>query len=129
MKNEHDPIDQDPIWDLLRQAPRREASPRFVDDVVRAARLAGQPQPWWKRLALPLSVGGLTTAAAAITIAVLLNQQPGVTEGPDVAAAPPVEPTESLEVLDDLVASEALLVAAENPSEFTDAELVSLIVY
>lgn len=126
MKNEQPPIDQDPVWDLLRQAPRREASPRFVDDVVRAARLAGQEQPWWKRYALPLSLGGLTTAATAVIVAMLLANQPVSTTSPEVVISPPAE---SLEVLDDLVRSEALLIAAENPSKFSDAELVSLIVY
>jgi len=126
MNHEQDPIDQDPVWDLLRQAPRKEASPRFVDDVVRAARLAGQEQPWWKRFALPLSLGGLTTAATAVIVAMVIMKQPTSTAPPEVVVTPP---TESLEVLDDLVRSEALLVAAENPSEFSDAELVSLILY
>lgn len=126
MKNKHESIDQDPVWDLLRQAPRRAASPRFVDDVVRAARLTGQEQPWWRRYALPLSLGGLTTAATAVIVAMLLANQPISTTPSEVVIAPPAE---SLEVLDDIVRSEALLVAAENPSRFSDAELVSLIVY
>ncbi|MGB1130583.1 MAG: hypothetical protein ACPG4K_11080, partial [Haloferula sp.] len=127
MKNEQDPIEKDPVWDLLRQAPRQEASPRFVDDVVRAARLAGQPQPWWKHFALPLSLGGLTAATAAVAIAFLVNQQPDAPAGPEIVVNPPVQTDESLEVLEELLVAEALLVAAENPSEFTDAELVSLI--
>lgn len=127
MNHEQDPIDQDPVWDLLRQAPTKEASPRFVDDVVRAARLAGQEKPWWKRFALPLSLGGLATAATAVVVAmVVMNNQPASVPPSEVVIAPA---TESLEVLDDLVRSEALLVAAENPSQFSDAELVSLIVY
>jgi hypothetical protein len=128
MSNEQDPIDQDPVWDLLRQAPTREASPRFTENVVRAARLAGQDQPWWKRLALPLSLGGLTAATAAVAMTIVALQDVPTTVAPEVVVTPPAE-SSSLEVLDDLVRSEALLVAAENPSDFTDAELVSLIVY
>lgn len=126
MNHEQDPIDQDPVWDLLRQTPRKEASPRFVDDVVRAARLSGQEKPWWKRFALPLSLGGLTTAATAAIIAMAIMKQPTGVTSPEVVVTPAAE---SLEVLDDIVRSEALLVAAEYPSEFSDAELVSLIVY
>ena len=91
MKRDHENIDQDPVWDLLRQAPRKEASPRFVDDVVRAARLSERDTPWWKRMGLPLAVGGLTTAATAAIVALLVFNQPAATPGgTGVVSNPPV---------------------------------------
>jgi hypothetical protein len=116
----------DPVWELLRQSPRRQAGPRFVDDTLRAARLAGRPEPWWQRLRVPLSLGGLATAGTAALAVFLITRQPDPAAEPSIATAPT---TESLEVLDDLVRTEALSVAADYPAEFTDAELVSLLVY
>lgn len=126
MNHDHDPIDRDPVWDLLRRAPRRDAGPRFVDDVVRAARVAQHEEPWWKRFRLPLAVGGLTTAATAAIAAALLLQAPPAP--PAEVVTGPSSP-ESMAELDDYVRTEALIVAAENPSEYSDAELVSLISY
>lgn len=121
----HDP--NDPIWALLRQSPRPQAGPRFVDDTVRTARLAGGTVPWWRRLWVPLSLGGLATAGTAALAVFLISQQPDTPAEAPVVQTPPS--SESLDLLDDLVRTEALRVAAEYPSEFTDAELVSLLVY
>ncbi|MCH7228384.1 hypothetical protein [Haloferula sp. A504] len=119
---------KDPLWDLLRQSPRHQAGPRFVDDTVRAARLAGSQQPWWRRVWVPLSLGGLATAATAAVAIFVISQQQDAQEAPAlVGTTPPA--TETLDVLDDMVRTEALLIAADYPSEFTDAELVSLITY
>lgn len=123
-----DSWEKDPVWDLLRQSPTAEARPSFANDVVRAARLQPEPRPWWKRFALPLAVGGLSTAATAALAVFLILQQP---EPQDPGASVAHNPTasSSLETLDEVVRTEALLVAAENPSEFSDAELVALIGY
>lgn len=118
--------DQDPIWDLLRQSTPRQAGPRFVDDTVRAARLAGTTEPWWKRLGLPLAFGSLATAATAVVVGFILVSHPAPVAEPAVTQAPAEE---SLESLDDYVLNQAVSFAAENPGDFTDAELVSLISY
>lgn len=120
--------EQDPLWDLLRQTPRTKPSPTFAADVLRAARLEPTTESWWKRFWLPITVGGLATAATAILATVLILQQPQdpaslIVESP--AAALPA--ADSLDSLDDIVQAEALLAAAENPAEFNDLELVSLI--
>jgi hypothetical protein len=131
MKRDHDSNpdtwEKDPVWELLRQSPTVEARPSFTDDVVRAARLQPPTQPWWKRFALPLTVGGLTSAATAAIAIVLVMQQPEV-------ASPSVEivstdSSSSLEALDDALRTEALLVAADYPADFSDADLVALIAY
>lgn len=124
-KNEPD----DPIWELLRQSPRRLAGPRFVDDTLRATRLASPPPlSWWHRLWLPLSLGGLATVVTAVFTLFIISQNP------EPPSAPPITGNqapfdESLAVLDDLVRTEVLSLAADHPANFTDAELVSLISY
>lgn len=122
-----DSWEKDPVWDLLRQSPKAEARPSFANDVVRAARLQPEARPWWKRFALPLAVGGLSTAATAALAVFLIVQQPDAVDSPSIVENPPA--ASSLEELDEIVRTEALLVAAENPSEFSDAELVALIGY
>lgn len=130
MKRDHDSnsdsLEKDPVWDLLRQSPSVEPRSSFTDNVVRAARLEPQPQPWWKRFALPMAVGGLTTAASAAIAILLLVQQPG-DELPVVDNKAPE--ASSLEAMDEILRTEALVVAAENPADFSDAELVALITY
>lgn len=136
MKRNHDsnPGDweKDPVWNLLRQAPAAQARPTFADDVLRAARLQEADEPWWKRFRLQLALGSLGTAVTAAVVAmVILQQSPNGRSDLDIVEVqPPAEPTlESLESLDEIVRTEALLVAAEDPSAFSDAELVSLISY
>jgi hypothetical protein len=128
--------EKDPVWNLLRQAPRVEARPSFADDVVRAARLEQPEEPWWRRLRVPLALGSLGTAATAVVVAlVMLNNPPADSQAPSAplagsdAAVPAIPAAESLESLDEMVRTEALLVAAEQPGDFSDAELVSLISY
>ena len=129
MKRNHDSNseawEKDPVWDLLRQSPRVEVRSSFTDDVVRAARLEPKPQTWWQRFALPITVGGLSTAATAAIAIMLLVQQPEV-QTPIVEVTPTAP---SLEALDEVLRTEALLVAADHPADFSDAELVALIAY
>ncbi|MEM1082626.1 MAG: hypothetical protein AAGI48_00765 [Verrucomicrobiota bacterium] len=128
-ENQPESWEKDPVWDLLRQSSRVEARPSFASDVVRAARLQAEVQPWWKRFAMPLALGGLSTAATAALAIFLIVQQPDVADpGTPIAGGTPPA-SSSLEALDEVVRTEALLVAAENPSEFSDAELVALIGY
>ncbi|MCU0753083.1 MAG: hypothetical protein MUC40_08705 [Akkermansiaceae bacterium] len=63
-----DSWENDPVWKLLDQSPPATAGPRFADDAVRAARLAGQGSPWWSRVLAPLPLAGLAAAAAACVI-------------------------------------------------------------
>jgi hypothetical protein len=122
MKLQHEP-DQDPIWELLRQSPAHRPGPRFVDDTLRAARLA-ESTPWWKKIALPLALGSLATAATAIVIGMVF-----IPSGPAPHQPVTVSTASTLDDLDELVITQAVHYAAENPGEFTDVELVSLIAY
>jgi hypothetical protein len=125
MKHHHEP-DQDPIWELLRQSPAHRPGPRFVDDTLRAARLA-ESTPWWKKIALPLALGSLATAATAAT-AVVIGML-FVPSAPEPGLPVTLSNTSPLDDLDELVITQAVHYAAENPGEFTDVELVSLIAY
>ncbi len=118
-----DPDPNDPVWNLLRQSPLAEPRPGFADDVVRAARLSASRSPWWKRFALPLA-GASIAAAAAITL-VALTPEESAPETPHVAETS----DHSLESLDEMVQTETLILAAENPADFSDGELVALLAF
>jgi len=113
--------ENDAVWKLLDQAPPATASPRFVDDVVRAARLAGQPAPWWKALVSPAPVSGLAAATAAVVFAVLSLSHTDPTPAP-----PPIAAANFAEI-QEIAETEALLSAVDDLDKFSDVELVSLI--
>lgn len=119
----------DPVWDLLSKSPPPQASPRFVADVLRAARLAAATErPWRRWLTMPRVLGGLAAAAAAVTMAILA--WPGGRPAPEVAVNPPVSAAneaEPLAELQQLGEEELLLAAAEDLSRFSDAELLVLL--
>lgn len=114
--------EHDAVWKLLDQAPPVTPGPRFVDDTVRAARLAGQPDAWWKRLLSAAPLAGLAAATAALvfTVTILTRPAPGFNgsaafDTPQAAA------------IQDIAETETLIVAADHLDDFSDNELVSLI--
>jgi hypothetical protein len=114
-----DSWENDAVWKLLDESPPATAGPRFVDDTVRAARLAGQEAPWWSRILSPAPLAGLAAAAAACVIAVI-SLQNDTPAGNDPAANAFAE-------IQEIAETEALLSAVENLDHFSDFELVSLI--
>ncbi len=114
--------ENDAVWKLLEQAPPAQASGRFLDDTVRAARLMGQAQPWWKRFFAPLPLAGLAGAAAALVFSIsgLFNQQGESIPGPVAHGA-------YAEQIQEVAETEALIAAVENLDQFSDRELVTLI--
>jgi hypothetical protein len=119
-----DSWENDPVWKLLDQSPPATASPRFTDDTVRAARLAGQGVSWWSRILTPLPLAGLAAAAAACVIAVfsLQNDTPAGDDG-HLAAVD----SNSFAAIQEIAETEALLSAVDDLDKFSDVELVSLI--
>jgi len=115
-------FENDAVWKLLDAAPPATASPRFADDTVRAARLAGQSEPWWKRLLAPAPLAGLAAASAAVAIAVVSLTQ----NQPATPTASTVEPAAFSEI-QELAETEILLSAVDHLDRFSDGELVSLI--
>jgi hypothetical protein len=117
--------ENDAVWKLLDQAPPATASPRFVDDTVRAARLAGQPVSWWKRLLAPAPLAGLAAATAAVVFAVisLFPDTASQTGGSQIAMTDPAGFAEIQEIAE----AETLICAVDHLDDFSDVELVSLI--
>lgn len=117
-----DSWENDAVWKLLEQAPPAQASGRFVDDTVRAARLMGQAQPWWKRLFAPLPLAGLAGATAALVFSLsgLVGPDGQPTSGPVVENA-------YAEQIQEVAETETLMAAVDNLDKFSDRELVILI--
>jgi len=115
--------ENDPVWKLLDQSPPATAGPRFADDTLRAARLAGQGSPWWSRMLAPLPLAGLATAAAACVIAVISLQNDTPAAHNHVA----VIDSSAFAEIQEIAETEALLSAVDNLEKFSDVELVSLI--
>lgn len=137
-RNELEALEKDPVWDLVRASPRAEARPDFSSRVVRAARLE-QPAPSaWQRWFAPVAIStGLAAAAAVVLVMALAGPASGPSSNPGSLAAGSDQPaigessrsTTELTPVEDGFRTEVLIVAAENPGDFSDAELVSLISY
>jgi len=115
--------ENDAVWKLLDQAPPAQASPRFVDDTVRAARLLGQSQPWWKKLFSPLPLAGLAGATAALAFSIVPLFGPSSLPGTSVTTLDSDRAAE----IQDIAETETLIAAVDHLDEFSDTELVSLI--
>ncbi len=118
-----DSWEHDAVWKLLDQAPPARPRPSFVDDTVRAARLAGQPESWWKRLFSPAPLAGLATATAALAFTVISLTAPD-SKPADLAAS---FDTEQAAAIQEIAETETLLAAVDHLEDFSDHELVSLI--
>lgn len=120
--NNHHDRDNDPVWNLVDQASTAKASPLFARNVMREIRLgASAPASWWQRLLTPVPLtAGALAAAAAFAILVSIPR-------PDASIATvPDAPTASPAVEFDLDRS-LLIAAAEDPSLFSDEELLALL--
>ena len=132
--------ENDPVWKLLDDAPRPEADPTFVSKVLREVRLSdhdsGTSTPWWKgALGIRVACGAALAAAAAVAIVATLDPtpSPGVTDqDPVEEAGPEPEPVlvvdvEEIDEVDEMVGEEMVEVAFEDPTYFTDAELLAML--
>jgi hypothetical protein len=119
-----DSWENDAVWKLLDQAPPASASPRFADDTVRAARLAGQDSPWWSRVLAPLPLAGLGAAAAAACVIAVLSLQ-NDTPASDQRVA--TIDSNAFAEIQEIAETETLISAVEDLDKFSDVELVSLI--
>lgn len=115
--------ENDAVWKLLDQAPPVTASPRFVDNTVRAAKLAGPAEPWWKKLLSPMPLAGFAGATAALVFSL------SSVFGPETAPASNSIASDSLRKaeIQDIAETETLIAAADHLDEFSDNELVTLI--
>lgn len=122
---DHQPsLETDAVWKLLDHASPAAVSPRFTDDTVRAARLAGQPAPWWKTILSPAPLAGLAAVSAAVVMGLI--SLPGLLERP-LNTTPSFADSARAAEIQDIAETEALIVAVDHLDEFSDTELVSLI--
>lgn len=119
--NRHDDNDfeKDPVWTLLDRAPLRTASPRFADNVVRAAKLMAPEKPWWQRLPA-LGLGSLAAATAAVALMLHTPQSSTPDAAQHTAQA-------NFGELQEIADEEMLLVASDHLDQLSDTELVSLV--
>lgn len=130
MKGKHqEDWEADPVWNLVDQAEAPQAGPAFTQDVMRKVRqLEGEPaRPWWKSLfaPVPLAAGALA-AAAVLTFAIYFSPDPesssvakngtSAQQGDAVASA-----------IDEEVDQQLLIVAVEDPTLFSDEELLAML--
>ena len=118
-----DSWENDAVWKLLDQAPPATAGPRFVDDTVRAARLADPFRPWWQRLLAPAPLAGLAAATAALGFAAIALLGPTLQPGIPTA----MRDSNQAAAIQDIAETETLIAAVDHLDDFSDTELVSLI--
>ena len=117
-------LEQDPVWELLRQSPSLRPGPNFAANVARAARLEEPAKPWWSKLWIPASIGGALAGAAAL-VAVVLTLQTGTNPvGPEITTT---APDSSLADLQENYETEVLLAASDHLGDYSDEELVAMI--
>jgi|GEM_PF-3780219 len=115
------PDDQDPIWDLIDRGSQPEISPTFVADTLRRSRLEKQPRfQFLENLTLPAAFVGATACLVAVALSLNLSPEAPVHSAKIQTGAPGAE-------IEDLIAHELLLEAAENPDSISDGELLALL--
>lgn len=108
----------DAVWQLLDQAPPATAGPRFVDDTVRAMRLAVDEKPWWKRLFSPAPLAGLAAASAGLAFAIVSLTGPTSTSTQESSQEIAIQ---------EIAETETLIAAVDQLDDFSDTELATLI--
>ena len=108
----------DAVWQLLDQAPPATAGPRFVDDTVRAMRLAVNEKPWWKRLFSPAPLAGLAAASAGLAFAIVSLTGPTSTSTQESSQEIAIQ---------EIAETETLIAAVDQLNDFSDTELATLI--
>jgi len=115
--------ESDAVWQLLDQVPPPKAGPRFVNDTLRAIRLAEKKKPWWSRFWSPAPIAGLAAACAAMAFALITlleipDHDESLTNTADHSQTATIQ---------EIAETETLIAAADHLDDFSDTELVSLI--
>lgn len=120
-------LEPDAVWDLIDQSPTQPASAHFVRKTVQMVREERQRRSWWQRLVAAAkdrpatAIASLAAATAALLLALTAWQPGGQPTDPVSDNSPQAGDIE------EAIATEMLMAAAENPSEFSDQELVVLL--
>ena len=123
-----DELDGDAVWNLIDQSSSLEPSGSFTQDTLRRSRLEETGKSsWWQKILTPIGLVSISgTAVAAIALMVALKADPTPVTPPPIADHKPA-PTEEWSELEDQLASALLVTASEDPSLFSDEELVALL--
>ena len=123
-----DELDGDAVWNLIDQSSSLEPSGSFTQDTLRRSRLEETGKSsWWQKIFTPIGLVSISgTAVAAIALMVALKADPTPVTPPPIADHKPA-PTEEWSELEDQLASALLVTASEDPSLFSDEELVALL--
>lgn len=116
--------ENDAVWKLLDAAAPITAGPRFVDDTVRAMRLAADEKPWWKRLFSPAPLAGLSAATAALAFAIVSLTGP---TAPVTVVHVATQESSQAFAIQDIAETETLIAAVDQLDDFSDTELATLI--
>lgn len=118
-----DSWESDALWKLLEQAPPVQASARFADDAVRAARLMADAPPWWSRYFAPTPLTALAACAAAVALGFVAWT--GAPSRPETQIA--ILDSSHAAEIQEIAETETLIAAVDQLDDFSDHELVSLI--
>jgi len=123
-----DELDGDAVWNLIDQSSSLEPSGSFTQDTLRRSRLEETGKSsWWQKILTPIGLVSISgTAVAAIALMVALKADPTPVT-PSLIADHKPAPTEEWSELEDQLASALLVTASEDPSLFSDEELVALL--
>ena len=115
-------LEPDPVWDLVDKAPTQPASAHFARETVKLVRERQERQSWWQKLLTPAPLAGLAVATAAIALAITMSFPDNPPAGSSANFS-----GEKAEAIQEALETEMLMAAADNPSEFSDQELVYLL--
>ena len=123
-----DELDGDAVWNLIDQSSSLEPSGSFTQDTLRRSRLEETGKSsWWQKILTPIGLVSISgTAVAAIALMVALKADPTPVT-PSLIVDHKPAPTEEWSELEDQLASALLVTASEDPSLFSDEELVALL--
>ena len=116
--------ENDPLWELLNESPAPEASPFFSRNILREIRAEEQQKTsLWKAFLSfrPAVAMGLTVAVALSCIPLILSSQDSKSRA--TASLTPTSNTSLVNYLDE----ELLLAAADEPSLFSDDEVIAML--
>ncbi len=124
-ENEFQDVENDALWNLLDHGSQPAASPTFLQNTLREARIQGQNKTaWWKQNIIPKFLVGSAVATCAIVVAFNF-MSPQTISAPGLAQQPPAKETEN--PLEEALAHELLAAASTDPDLLTDGEILELL--
>lgn len=120
--------ENDALWSLLGEGSQLQANPLFSRNVMREVRLSEQkPTSFWQLLFRPKhALGAAILGVLAIALLILASNLTPSSEG--VAAGKSLDDVaESDETLASYLDEELLLVAADEPTLFSDESVIAML--